>query len=134
MLGKKEIKDNDIDSVIGSTVKIEGNFSGKGDVIVEGVVNGSLKTTKNLSVGEGAKITANVASKNALIAGVITGDIHIEDNLEILATAIIEGNIETDTLSIAPGAQLSGNIKTALKKDSVAQKTVPTLETEEKPE
>ncbi|MDO8581530.1 MAG: polymer-forming cytoskeletal protein [bacterium] len=98
----------EIETVIGPSVKVEGNFRGQGNVIVEGVVHGSLKTDKDLTVGAGAKISASVIAANAKISGEVRGTVKIKGKLELTETARIFGDIETETLSVAPGAILNG--------------------------
>lgn len=102
-----EVK-KEIETVIGPSVRVEGNFRGDGNVIVEGVVNGSLKTNQNLKVGKDARISANVWAANANISGEVRGNIKIKDNLDLTSTARIYGDIETKILIVAPGAILHG--------------------------
>lgn len=101
------------ETIIGPSVKVEGDFSGDGNVIVEGVVMGSLTTQKNLSVTETAKITADVEAQNALIAGEINGNLTIHEKLEIAATAKVHGDVQAKILSITPGAVLNGRCSVA---------------------
>ena len=96
------------ETIIGPSVKIEGDFIGEGNVIVEGVVMGSLFTQKNLSVTDTAKITADVEAQNALVAGEINGNLCIHEKLDIAATAKIHGDVQAKILSITPGAVLNG--------------------------
>lgn len=96
------------ETIIGPSVKVEGDFSGEGNVIVEGIVMGSLTTQKNLSVTETAKITADVEAQNAFIAGEINGNLTIHEKLEIAATAKVHGDVQAKVLSITPGAVLNG--------------------------
>lgn len=104
----KEFKD--VETIIGSTVKIEGNFKGDGDVVVEGEVAGKLSTKKNLTVGENAKIAADVEAINALVAGQIVGNLKITESLELTATAKITGDVSAKILTVATGARLDGKI------------------------
>lgn len=104
---KKEDGDN-IETIIGPSVQVEGNFVANGDVIVEGIVAGSLKTEKNLRVGERAKIYADVSAANALIAGEIQGNVKVKENLELTSTAKVFGEVKTKVLTIAAGACLNG--------------------------
>ena len=101
------------ETIIGASVKIEGNFAGEGNVIVEGVVSGSLSTQKNLSVTETAKITADVEAQNAFVAGEINGNLTVHEKLDISATAKIHGDVQAKVLSIAPGAVLNGRCSVA---------------------
>lgn len=42
---------NEIETVIGPSVKVEGDFVTEGNMIVEGTICGSIKTSKNLKIG-----------------------------------------------------------------------------------
>jgi len=96
------------ETIIGPSVKVEGDFVGQGNLIVEGVVKGSVKTDGNLKVGDQSKIEASIAAANAIISGEIKGDINIKGDLELTAGAKIWGDIETETICIARGAFFSG--------------------------
>ncbi|MFH1457379.1 MAG: polymer-forming cytoskeletal protein [Patescibacteria group bacterium] len=104
-------KEKDIETIIGSTVKVEGDFKGQGDVVVEGQLHGKLSTKGNLSVGENAKIIAEVSANNVIIAGELKGNLKVKESLELTSTAQITGDIEAQILTIATGAKINGNIK-----------------------
>ena len=103
----------DVETVIGSSVKVEGNFVGAGDIVVEGQVAGSLKTSKNLRVGEHAVIKADVDAANIVVAGEIRGHVNCSGRIEILATGKIFGNVDTQTIAVAHGAILHGKVSMA---------------------
>lgn len=96
------------ETVIGPSVRVDGNFRGQGNVIVEGILHGSVKTDKDLIVGPSAKISANAAAANAKISGEVRGSLTIKGMLELTSTAKVFGDIKTETLSVAPGAILHG--------------------------
>jgi len=104
---KREDGDS-VETVIGPSVQVEGNFIANGDIIIEGVVSGSIKTEKNLRIGEGAKVFAKISAANALIAGEVQGNIKIRENLELTNTARVFGDVKTKVLNISPGASLQG--------------------------
>ena len=60
-----------IETIIGPSVKVEGNFKGEGDLVVEGIVVGSLQTKNNLKIGQNALVEANINANNAFISGKI---------------------------------------------------------------
>lgn len=104
----KSIDEKEIETIIGPSVKVEGDFVGEGNVIVEGIVSGNLRTNKNLKVGERSKILANIKATNALISGEINGNISIEGTLELTGTAKVHGDIKAKTIVIAAGAIFNG--------------------------
>lgn len=99
---------NEFETVIGPSVKVKGDFNGQGNIIVEGIIEGSIKTNGNLEIGKTAKITASVEAKEAKIGGHVTGNVKTKGFLEITASAKIFGDIETSGLSIERGAVLNG--------------------------
>lgn len=96
------------ETIVGATVKIEGDLVSEGDIKVDGLVTGKIKTSKNLLVGPMAKIEADVEAQNAVLAGLVKGDIKIKENLLIQETGKVDGNIACAKLSIAEGAHFSG--------------------------
>lgn len=100
----------DVETIIGSTVKVDGNFVGAGDIVVEGHVSGTLKTSKNLRIGEGASLKADVEAGNIWVAGEIRGHVKCAGHLELGASGKIIGNVETQTISVAHGAVLHGKV------------------------
>lgn len=96
------------DTVIGSSIKIEGDLVSNGSIVIEGEVVGSLKTEKSLKVGEKAKVVADVKAQTAYIAGKVQGNVTVSDKLELTSTAQVNGDISASTLVIAGGAVYNG--------------------------
>ena len=99
-----------IETTIGPTVKVEGDFTSQGDIIVEGVVQGNLKTKGRLRIGSVAKITADVEALSAYVAGEISGNITIKEDLDVKSTSKINGDIKVSELAIEKGAEINGKI------------------------
>jgi cytoskeletal protein CcmA (bactofilin family) len=98
------------ETVIAASVKVEGDFTSQGNVLIEGVVEGSLKTERDLRVGEKAKISADVAAANAIVAGEVRGNIVVTERLELEPTAKIFGDVRTKVLVVANGAAINGRL------------------------
>src|SRR3989339_742733 len=79
---------DEIETVVGPSVNVEGDFASEGNIIIKGTVSGSVHTSRFLFVEQGAKIMANVRA----------------------GTAKISGDIECRVLSVEPGALLFGKI------------------------
>lgn len=107
--GMTKIGQGENETIIGPSVKVDGDFVSEGNVWVQGIVNGSLKTRGDLRVEKGSKIKADVEAANAAVSGQIKGNITVQNNLELGATAVVEGDIVAKVLSIEPGAILNGH-------------------------
>ena len=129
---KRGEKINEVETIIGPSVQVEGDFVAAGDVIVEGVVSGKLKTEKNLRVSEGAKIFASVTAANALIAGEVQGNIKIREGLELTSTAKVFGDTKAKILTVASGATLQGKCQVGEEKKSKLEKIDEKAKTKEK--
>jgi cytoskeletal protein CcmA (bactofilin family) len=97
-----------VETIVGPSVEVEGDFNSKGNMVVQGTVAGNVRTEKNLRVERGARILANVFAQNAKISGEIRGNIKASDTLELTPTAVVVGDVESATLVIAAGAILHG--------------------------
>lgn len=96
------------DTVIAHGVKVEGEFESQGNIIIEGEVHGTVKTERNLQVGEQARVVANVIAENAVVAGEIQGTVKIHEKLELAPTSRITGDVRAKTVNMSPGAILNG--------------------------
>ncbi len=96
------------DTIIAQGVRVEGDFNSKGNIIIEGVVIGSVKTNNNLHVGERAKISASISAKDAFVAGEVQGNIKVKEKLELAPTSKIYGDIEARVLIVNAGAIMNG--------------------------
>lgn len=105
------VPDKGLETIVGPSMQVEGNFSSEGSIIIKGSVSGTVKTKNRLTAEEGSQIVANVSAQSAVIAGHVKGSLAIKDTLEIAGSAQIIGDIQCATLSVAPGALLSGKIQ-----------------------
>ena len=110
VFSKHEDQAKEMESIIGSSVHVEGSFIGAGDVIVDGRVSGSLKTKRNLRVGPTAVLKADLEAANMMLAGEIRGQIKCFGKVELAATAKVYGNVETQSIAVAHGAILHGKV------------------------
>lgn len=100
-------KNQELETIIGPSVKIKGNFSSNGNIQIEGSLSGALDTTGDIKVGTEAKIQANISASSVLVSGSVVGTIKAEA-VVLTSTAKITGDIETRSLSIEDGAVFNG--------------------------
>lgn len=106
----KPEKFKDAETIIGASIKVKGNFHGEGNIVVEGQLEGTLRTEANLFVGDRAKVVANIEASDAIINGEIKGSLVIHQYLALGPTAKIMGDISYGEISIEKGAVINGQI------------------------
>jgi cytoskeletal protein CcmA (bactofilin family) len=107
-------KFKDAETIIGASIKVKGNFHGQGNIVIEGMLEGSLKTDANIFIGEKARVIANVEAKDLVINGEIKGNIKVKGYLSLGGTAKINGDIQYGEISIEKGAAVNGQLTAVL--------------------
>ncbi len=111
MFKKTESSNQEVLTLVGKMVKVEGKFYGQGNMIIEGIVDGSIKTANDLRIEQGAVVKAGIKAKNIYIAGIVEGNVKAQEIIELASTAKVYGDIETKLLAIERGAMFYGNCK-----------------------
>jgi cytoskeletal protein CcmA (bactofilin family) len=106
----KHMEPDDVETVVGPSVHVEGDFASEGNILVKGIVSGSVKTSKLLTAEPGSKILANVRAGNAVISGSIKGNVKIVDRIEVTTSAQIAGDVECKVLVVEAGARIHGKV------------------------
>lgn len=107
-MGTDDLQSQAPETVVGPSVKIQGDLNSEGNIKIEGQVSGKVKTSQSVLVGESAKITADVSAGNAVIGGEVQGNIKITGHLILQSTARINGDITCAILRVEDGALFTG--------------------------
>ena len=97
------------ETVIGAGVKLKGTLSADGDMMIDGMVSGSIKSRGNVTVGVNAVIKADIEAANIVILGHVDGNLLANHEASIRETGRVKGNISSSTLAVSPGAIFSGS-------------------------
>ncbi|MFZ2310162.1 MAG: polymer-forming cytoskeletal protein [Patescibacteria group bacterium] len=127
----KTEKFKDAETIIGASIKVKGNFVGQGNIVIEGHLEGSIKTEADLFVGEKARIVANIEASQATINGEIKGNLKIHDYLAVGSAAKIFGDVIYSEISIEKGAVINGQLLKVSGSDKNRSKTANTSSQEE---
>ncbi len=110
---------NEAETIIGESVQVKGHFENNGNVIINGSLDGEIKTKGAILVGEKAKITANVEAEEMIVKGNVNGNLKIYGYLAIGESAKIFGDIECLQISIEKGAEINGQVSINNKKENM---------------
>ena len=95
--------------VIGAKTTFKGELSGDEDVLVEGTVEGQIRITRDLRIGQGGVVKATIAAQSLIVSGEVVGDCEAMTRVEIQSTGRLTGNIRAPKIVIAEGAMFRGN-------------------------
>jgi cytoskeletal protein CcmA (bactofilin family) len=106
-------RNNEVESpainIIRKGTQISGDITCSGDIRIDGNLKGTLISEGKVVVGESGIIDGEVTCKNADISGGINAKISVKELLQLKSTANILGDINTNKLSIEPGANFTGS-------------------------
>ena len=95
-------------NVLSSDVEIKGTVKFTNDLVVDGRIEGEIQSEGNLTVGENARLKAEIKTGTVVVYGKVHGNIIASDKVELKASAEVVGDIKAKTLSIEPGAIFVG--------------------------
>src|SRR4029450_4658730 len=97
-------------TVIGPSILINGKLTGDEDLTVRGRVEGELSLTKTLIVEPSGVVKANVTVKNAVVSGVVVGNIQATESVELTQEGRMVGDIRSPRVIIVAGASFRGRV------------------------
>ena len=113
-------------TVIGRSVTIRGELSGKEDLYMDGVVEGTISLPESrLTVGPNARVLADIDVHDVVIYGRVEGNIHAAGRIELRASAIVQGDIVAERLSIEENASIKGKVELSEAATSAARRPAP---------
>lgn len=95
-------------NVLSSDVEIKGTVKFQHDLIVDGKIEGEIQSTGNLTIGENARINAEVKTGTVVVYGRVHGNLTATDHIELKASGEVVGDIKAKTLTIESGAIFVG--------------------------
>lgn len=107
-----------IDTLIAQGCQIEGDLLFQGGLRIDGHVKGHVKVSPqpeisgraHLVLGRTGRISGGVWASDVQIDGLVEGNLHITGRVELLSRARIIGDIHYMSLSMQPGATVTGQL------------------------
>ncbi|MEE9141844.1 MAG: polymer-forming cytoskeletal protein [Gammaproteobacteria bacterium] len=104
---------------LGEGVRFVGNFSGNGELIIRGEVEGDCDLNGPLTLARGGSWKGRIKATRVVVGGTIQGDVIATERLEIAATAKIDGSARGRAITIAEGAIVQGEVGISGKSDLI---------------
>lgn len=99
-------------TVIGRSVTIRGEMSGKEEIYFDGIFEGTLTVPDNrLTLGPNARVKADLTAGDVVIYGLVEGNIRAAGRIELRDSAVLTGDIVAERLSIEENASIKGKVE-----------------------
>ena len=95
-----------VSSIIGEDLTIRGNVTSKGELQVDGEIEGDIRCG-SLLLGDKSKVTGSVAAEDVVVRGHIVGSVRAL-RITLQAQSHVEGDIFHHSLAIEQGAYFEG--------------------------
>ena len=96
--------------MIGPGTTIRGSITAEEDLNIQGQIEGSIRTTKDVTVAQSATVSASVDAETVDINGRVSGNITAGAAVTVAAGATLVGDVTTPRVHIADGAHFTGRI------------------------
>ncbi|WP_295523170.1 polymer-forming cytoskeletal protein [Limnohabitans sp. Rim8] len=100
------------DTLIGRHAEIHGCLKLKESVRIDGKVVGNIEAPNDASIsvviGPTGEVMGDVLASRIIVAGRVSGNIHAFDRVEVMASALVQGDIRYASLAVEHGAKLLG--------------------------
>ncbi|WP_028608824.1 bactofilin family protein [Paenibacillus harenae] len=119
------------DTLIGEGTIFEGRIKSEASIRIEGQIIGDIESGGDVIIGENGSAQSNIASRDLILAGRLTGNAEIQGKLTIRPTGILIGNLSAQSLIIESGGVFQGNSHMAVKEQAAASAKAPAAEAAE---
>ncbi len=112
-------------NVLSSDVEIKGSVKFTNDLVIDGKIEGQISSEGNLTIGENARIKAEISTATIIVYGKVHGNLTATDRIELKASAEVVGDIKAKVLSIEAGAIFVGKSTVGSPAQGTAQAATP---------
>lgn len=97
-------------TLLGNTITIKGEITAEDNITIEGTVEGTIETTRDVIVAPEGRVKANIRGATVVISGKVRGNVAAMNKVDLTSTGQLEGNIQSPKLAIAESALFKGSI------------------------
>jgi cytoskeletal protein CcmA (bactofilin family) len=100
------------DTLIGRQTEIHGTLRVMQSVRIDGKLVGNIEAPQDQAitvvVGQEGEIQGDVIASRVIVAGKVSGNIDAHERVEMLASALVQGDVKYGSIAVEHGARLLG--------------------------
>ena len=90
---------------------MEGRYSFRGTVMLNGKFKGEISSGDTLIIGERAVLEADVRAGRVTVSGEVTGNLRATERIELKRTARVFGDVEAPVVIVEEGVLFEGHCR-----------------------
>jgi cytoskeletal protein CcmA (bactofilin family) len=98
---------------VAATTTVVGTIAGQGAFVFCGNVEGDCDIDGPLTLAAGGHWKGTLKATDIVVAGTVEGDVVAKQRVEILGSARVTGSLSGNSIAVAEGAIIEGEIKVA---------------------
>ncbi len=106
------------ETTLGEGVSFRGELAFERLLRIDGSFEGSLRSQGKIIIGKQGKVKAHLNLREAIIEGVLEGNITVQERLELRGAASIRGDIKAQSLVVDDGVSIMGVVQVGTQQES----------------
>jgi len=99
-------------SVLGRSIALKGELTGKEDLVVEGQFEGTIDVAEHtVTVGAQGQVKSEIRARHVVVHGSVTGKVTAREKIDIRRTGNVTGDLVSAGVAIEDGAYFKGSIE-----------------------
>lgn len=97
-------------SIIGQGLKLVGDLTGRGDIQVEGEVEGTVKSDGSVVVGPTGVVDGKIEASEVVAAGRVSGSVEAKSVVRLKQGCRVDADIQTPAMELEEGGVVNGRV------------------------
>ncbi|MFP4429626.1 MAG: polymer-forming cytoskeletal protein [Spirochaetaceae bacterium] len=107
----RTIDEEDIETIVAEDVHFDGELAFDKSLIVKGRLEGTISSSGDLFVNEGASVDATIKAALISVRGAVQGQLIARERIELFSSAVVKGTLEAPDLIVQSGCSLNGECR-----------------------
>jgi cytoskeletal protein CcmA (bactofilin family) len=97
-------------SVLPRSLRFKGELSADEDLLIQGSIEGVIKHTQRVTIGEEGNVKASITAQVIKVEGTVEGDLHAAKSVFVDQSGNLRGNIHAPSVCLVEGAKFNGAV------------------------
>ena len=103
-----DLDEEDYDTVLAPDIFFDGAIQFEKPFMIKGTVQGSIQSSSDLTISEGAQVKAKIAADRVIIKGEVIGNVTAATSVHVFSSGKLTGDVTAPEVVLDSGCFFSG--------------------------